>query len=255
MSTLNLIQNEHHVVFELNRPDKKNALNSELIIDLTKAFQKYSDDDNCRLIILTGAGDVFSAGADLESLSKLQSNSFTENLEDSKQLATLFRTIIQCNKPILGRINGHAIAGGCGLLSLCDISVTYPESKFGYSETRIGFVPAMVARFLIAKIGESNAKKLLLSGITIDAIEAEKIGLVSEVTSDLDNRVSFWIEQFTQKVSPQAVKATKQVLRETVNLSWDDALNYATEVNARSRQSTDCIKGVNAFLNKSKIEW
>jgi methylglutaconyl-CoA hydratase len=255
MSTLKMIENEHHVVFQLNRPDKKNALNSELILELTAAFQKYSEDPHCRLIVLTGAGDAFSAGADLESMNNLQSNSYEENLEDSLQLATLFKTIIKCDKPILGKINGHAIAGGCGLLSLCDISITHPTSKFGYSETRIGFVPAMVARFLVAKIGESNARKLLLSGITIDAAQAEKIGLISEVTSDLDKSVDFWVDLLTKKVSPEALRTTKQVLRDTANMNWDDAIRHGAEVNAKSRQTSDCKKGVHAFLNKSKIDW
>lgn len=255
MSTLNLIEKEHYVVIQLNRPDKKNALNSELIIELTAAFQKYSHDDHCRLIVLTGSGDVFSAGADLESLKKLQHQSYRENLDDSMQLAGLFRTIITCDKPILGKINGHAIAGGCGLLSLCDISITLPTSKFGYSETRIGFVPAMVTQFLVAKIGEANARKLLLSGITIDAAEAEKMGLISEVTTDLDQREEYWVKLFTKKVSPEALRTTKQILRDTAKMNWEDALSHASEVNARSRQTIDCKKGVSAFLNKAKLEW
>jgi methylglutaconyl-CoA hydratase len=255
MSQLNLIRGDQHVEIQLNRPDKKNALNAGLIEELTIAFQEYSVDTSCRVIVLSGTGDVFSAGADLDGLRKMQQNTYAENLDDSLKLATLFRTMYLCDKPIIGKINGHAIAGGCGLLTLCDISVTLPVSKFGYSETRIGFVPAMVARFLVAKVGESKARKLLLSGIIIDAFEAEKIGLITEVTDKLDERIQFWLEHFTKKVSPEAVKTTKQVLRDTVSLNWDDAVMHAAKINATSRQSSDCIKGVSAFLNKEDISW
>jgi len=255
MSQLKVIKGDLHVEFQLNRPDKKNALNASLIQNLRSAFEQYSAEPSCRVIVLSGAGDVFSSGADLDALRQMQKNSYVENLDDSMQLAALFRTMYLCDKPILGKINGHAIAGGCGLLTLCDLSVSLPTSKFGYTETRIGFVPAMVARFLVAKIGDTKARKLLLSGIIIDAFEAEKIGLVSEVTDNLNDRISFWVEHFSKKVSPESVKTTKQVMRGAMSLNWDDALNHAAKINATSRQSQDCIKGVNAFLNKENMDW
>lgn len=255
MSILKVLEFDHYVEFVLNRPDQRNALNSELIIALKEAFEHYSMAKSCRLIILTGAGDVFSAGADLKTLKNLQAASYEQNLADSIQLASLFKQMHHCNIPILGKVNGHAIAGGCGLISLCDIIIAKPEAKFGYTETQIGFVPALVSRFLIDKVGETQARMLLLSGLIINADTAEKIGLITEAAEEFEERINFWIERFTKKVSPEATKVTKRTLQETIDMSWEEALNHAAELNAQARLTDDCKKGITAFLNKEIVEW
>jgi methylglutaconyl-CoA hydratase len=243
----------------LNRPDKRNALNREMVELLQKAFVKKSNDNNVKVIVLSGEGDVFSAGADLEALKNLQTATFSENKQDSATLASLFETMYRCPKPIIGAINGHAIAGGCGLVSLCDITVAKVDAKFGYTETAIGFVPALVARFLIKKVGETHARRLLLSAEIIGAEEAARIGLITEVTAASDDafaqRLHYWIDRFTTKVSPQAVAQTKELLRTTSDLGWSDALHHAVEINAKARESDDCKRGISAFLNKEKIIW
>lgn len=243
----------------LNRPDKRNALNREMVELLQKAFVKKSNDNNVKVIVLSGEGDVFSAGADLEALKNLQTATFSENKQDSAALASLFETMYLCPKPIIGAINGHAIAGGCGLASLCDIAVAKADAKFGYTETAIGFVPALVARFLIKKVGETHARRLLLSAEIISAEEAARIGLITEVTAASDDaftqRLHYWIDRFTMKVSPQAVAQTKELLRTTSDLGWSDALHQAVEINAKARETDDCKRGISAFLNKEKIIW
>lgn len=256
---LDINENKGVSIIRMNRPEKRNALNRSLVTSLTEHFIRLNSDSKTRVIVLTGVDQVFSAGADLDALNALQSATHQENMEDSDALASLFKAMYLCNKPVIGAINGHAIAGGCGLVTLCDISIADENAKFGYTETRIGFVPAMVTKFLISKIGDARARRLLLSGELISANEAQKIGLITEVTSDLpnglQNRVDYWVELFSEKVSPQAVAATKDLIRNTANLSWSDALDYASKANAEARSTDDCKRGVEAFLKKEKIKW
>lgn len=240
---------------QMNRPEKKNALGNELVQKMTEAFSEANQSAEARVVVLTGSNDVFSAGADLQALRDLQQATYEQNLSDSTRLGGLFEAIYNCSKPVIAAVNGHAIAGGCGLLTLCDIVISVPEAKFGYTETRIGFVPAFVARFLIDRIGESQARRLLLSGMLIDAAEAQSIGLITEVTPDFEGALKKWTDTFEKKVSPNSVQLTKEVFRQIKDLSWNGALRYAAEVNAIARQSEDCKKGVSAFLNKEKLEW
>jgi methylglutaconyl-CoA hydratase len=148
----------------LNRPEKKNAFNPELVTALTAALLQASDDEEVKLIVLKAVGDVFSAGADLAYLQQLQENSHEENVADSENLKTLFTTIYYLPKVVIAQVEGHAIAGGCGLATVCDITFAVPEAKFGYTEVKLGFVPAIVSCFLIRKTSETIAKKILLSG-------------------------------------------------------------------------------------------
>lgn len=255
MKLLRINEGFRYVELVLDRPDKRNALNSELVTELTEAFDTFGSDDNIRLIRLTGNGQVFSAGADLESLRNLQSATKQQNLDDSALLSKLFKGMYECNKPILGCINGHAIAGGCGLASLCDITVAVPQAKFGYTETRIGFVPAMVSKFLIHKIGETQARRLLLGGELIDAVTARDIGLITEVADHYNDRIDYWTDVFTHQVSPVAIMMTKKLLRTVPQLSWEDSLSHAIIVNADARMTDDCKKGIAAFLNKEQIRF
>ena len=255
MGVLSIERNHLFVTLRMNRPEKRNALNRDLVDQLHQAIAALSEDTEIRAIVLTGAGDAFSAGADLEVLRGLQNASYEENLADSQALGRLFEVMYLCPKPIIGHINGHAIAGGCGLATLCDITVSVPQARFGYTETQIGFVPALVSHFLPRKVSGTHASMLLLSGLLIDAEEAARIGLITEVANDTDERVAFWVDRFTTRVSPQAVVATKTLLREIPDLPLKDAMAQAAEANASARQTTDCRKGVAAFLNKDKIRW
>jgi methylglutaconyl-CoA hydratase len=248
-------EQDRYVEFRMNRAEKRNALSADLVVALIQALEKYEHESWVRLIVLTGQGQAFSAGADLDKLKSLQSATIDENLQDSSQLASLFRMLYEYPVPILGAINGHALAGGCGLASMCDISVSVPQAKFGYTETRIGFVPAIVSKFLISKVGTNQAQRLLLGGEIITAEEAFRIGLITEVADHFDDRVSYWIHVFTYQVSPMAVKSTRKLIRDVTEMSVGDSIDYAVRLNADARMTDDCQRGIAAFLNKEKIVW
>lgn len=241
----------------LNRPDKRNALNAELVTELKSVLKEAADDNSVRVVILTGAGNVFSAGADLAALQELQTATYEENLADSEHLAGLFELIARHRKPIIAKVNGHAIAGGCGLATVCDFSVVSEGAKLGFTETRIGFVPAIVSAFVLRKLGEAAARDLLLRGRLVSALEAEQIGLVSKVVNgaSLDKAVSELAEELSTETSGQAVAQTKQLLAEISGMRLTKAMSYAAEVNASARATEDCKAGISAFLNKTDPPW
>ncbi|KOF02747.1 methylglutaconyl-CoA hydratase [Roseivirga seohaensis subsp. aquiponti] len=241
----------------LNRPEKRNALNAEMVTQLKQAFTQAEEDENAKVIVLDAAGDSFCAGADLAYLQQLQNNTFEENLADSNHLKELFLQIYQHPKVVIAKIQGHAIAGGCGLATVCDFSFTVPEAKFGYTEVRIGFIPAIVKVFLLRKIGEGKAKSLLLTGELIPAELAESMGLVNTVVEaiDLDMEVANFAQMLVQKNSGQSMAFTKQMIAAVQSMDVEEGLNYAAEMNAKARASEDCQKGIAAFLNKEKIVW
>lgn len=241
----------------LQRPDKKNALNFELAAAIRHFIERSEEDPNVRLIEITGAGDVFSAGADLQMLRELQTASYEENVTDSRHLMEMFKAFITSKKPILGIINGHAIAGGCGLATACDITLINEHAKVGYTETRIGFVPAIVSKLVVNKVGDTRARKLLLGGELFGAREAVEWGLFTECVSEstMDERRAHWRDQLTKNVSGTAVAQTKMLLRNIEDLSTLDAFERAVQVNAHARSTEDCKKGISAFLDRKRMEW
>jgi methylglutaconyl-CoA hydratase len=166
----------------LNRPDRRNAISYELIEDLLAALGEIAK-SSAQILILTGAGKAFCSGMDLENLKALSGRSPEQSLQDSETMARLFRSLYDFPKPTIAAVNGAAIAGGCGLATLCDFTLAVPEAKFGYTEVRIGFVPAIVSTFLLRQIGEKHARDLLLTGRIIDADEAYRMGLINEVVA------------------------------------------------------------------------
>jgi methylglutaconyl-CoA hydratase len=241
----------------LNRPDKKNALNPDLVTALDEAFTVASADPDVKIIVLRANGDVFCAGADLEVLKNLRKASYEENLEDSRRLSNMFYKIYNSPKVVIAAVQGHAIAGGCGLLTVCDMAVAREGAMLGYSETRIGFVPAIVARFIIRKTGITTAKRLLLSGELVSAAEAARIGLVTEAANDagFESRIGHWTTTFLEKTSGDALAATKKLIHYVSDHTADESTRYAIETNALSRDSDDCKKGIDAFLNGEKVRW
>lgn len=244
-------------VISLNRPEKRNALNPEMVAGLKKAFRAFFEDDAVKLIKLRGEGEAFCAGADLAVIRQLKEASYEENLADSKELAELFSIIHHGTKPVVAAVHGHAIAGGCGLTTICDIVIASDLAKLGYTETRIGFVPAIVAQFLLRKVGETHARYLLFSGSLISAEEAARIGLINEsVPAEAFNeRVDEIIKTLLHKTSGEALGRTKTLLNNVAELSFNDALDYAAEVNADARGTKDCQRGIQAFLDKEKLSW
>jgi len=241
----------------LSRPEKKNALNAEVVAELIQAFNQAENDGSSKVIVLKAEGDVFCAGADLAYIQKLQGNTFEENHEDSILLKDLFLQIYQLNKVVIAQIQGHAIAGGAGLAALCDFSFSIPDAKFGYTEVRIGFIPAIVLVFLLRKVGESKAKELLLSGNLIDSETAMNMGLINWVVDnkELELKVIDFAQTLVQKNSGQSMEVTKKMISKVQSMELDKALEYASEMNAKARQSEDCRKGIEAFLLKKPMEW
>lgn len=240
----------------LDRAEKRNALNDEMVAALKSAFNQAYTSDDCKVIVLKAAGEVFSAGADLAYLKQLQKNSYQENLEDSSSLAELFSLIYNGPKVVIAAIQGHAIAGGCGLATVCDFAIADSEAKFGYTEVRIGFIPAIVSYFLLRKIGETKAKELLLTGKLITAQEAVDIGMINRVSNgDLDNAVSTLCTSLIEQCAQDSLKMTKHLVANLYHLSPKEAMKFTSEMNAAARASSDCHKGISAFLSKEKLKW
>lgn len=241
----------------LNRPDKRNALNSDLVTALKEAFHRATFDPEVKVIVLGANGKAFCAGADLETLQQLQQNNYEENLADSGHLAELFELMYTLPKPIVARIQGHALAGGCGLAAVCDFSFAVPGAKFGYTEVKIGFVPAIVSAFLVRKIGEGRARELLLTGDIIPAEKAVACGLVNYLVEEgeLESRVNTFARQLCTGTSGQSIAATKALLAQLPGLSLAAGLRLATEANAQARSTEDCRRGIAAFLAKEDIQW
>jgi methylglutaconyl-CoA hydratase len=241
----------------LNRPDRRNAINRNVVEGLTHALDEAEADDRVRVMVLTGAGDVFSAGADLEELKVMEPATDTENLADSERLARLFERIYRTPKPVIARVNGHAIAGGCGLAAVCDFSIVADHARLGFTEVRIGFVPAIVSVFVLRKVGEAAARDLLLRGRLLTAAEAAEIGLVTRAVSGsaLDQAVDELAAELARETSATAVALTKKVLAEVRDLPLSEALSNAARVNAFARTTKDCRTGIAAFLSKTAPPW
>ena len=241
----------------LDRAEKRNALNDEMVAALKSAFNQAYASDDCKVIVLKAAGEVFSAGADLAYLKQLQKNSYEENLADSHHLKSLFHQIYTHPKIVIAKIQGHAIAGGCGLASVCDFSLASPETKFGYTEVRIGFIPAIVSLFLIRKIGEGKSRELLLSGELISAEDALSFGLINKVVplDILDQTVGSLTQNLVEKNSAQSMALTKEMIANIQEMDMTEGLSYAAEMNAKARATEDCKKGMAAFLDKMKLNW
>jgi methylglutaconyl-CoA hydratase len=241
----------------LTRPEKRNALNADMVTALKCAFENAKNDELAKVIVLKAEGDVFCAGADLAYLQQLQQNTYDENLADSIHLKSLFHQIYTLPKVVIAKIQGHAIAGGCGLASVCDFSFTVPDTKFGYTEVRIGFIPAIVSPFLLRKIGEGKAKELLLSGELINAEKAVSLGLINKVVSrdELDQAVDSFAQNIIKKNSTESMAMTKEIIANVQGMGLNEGLIYASEMNAKARSTEDCKKGMAAFLNKEKHNW
>jgi len=237
-------------IITLNRPEKRNALHPELVKQLKYKLDEVEKDENVKVLIITGEGKAFCAGADLEYLDKLQNNSMIENEKDSEDLAELFLKIYYFPKPTIAAVNGAAIAGGCGLASVCDLIVADEEdAKFGYSEVKIGFIPSIVAIFLIKRIGEGLAKQLLITGDIISGKKAYEIGFVNYIYSNVLEGSLDVASRLVQN-SESSMKETKSMINAISNLSVNEAVNYCIRLNTISRSTKDFKDGIKKFLTK-----
>jgi methylglutaconyl-CoA hydratase len=239
----------------LNRPDKRNAISYELIDDLIRALDEVNQ-SSARILIVTGAGKAFCSGMDLDNLKTLIGRTPEQNLEDSRTMVQLFRSLYEFPKPTIAAVNGAAIAGGTGLALLCDFTLAVPEAKFGYTEVRIGFVPAIVSTFLLRQVGEKIARDLLLTGRIFDAAEALKIGLINEIVppDNLLDRARALAAQLAEN-SPLSLFNTKRLLTEHARVELDEQIESAIRENAGIRESADFREGITSFLEKRKPNW
>lgn len=258
MSSLLLTQQDGRVAtLILNRPEKRNALSAELVSEMTAAMVQLNANDEVKVIVLRSADKPFCAGADLSYLAKLRDFSLAENEADSQALRRLFDLIYLSPKIVISQVEGPALAGGCGLATLADLCFATPEATFGYTEVKIGFIPALVMVYLREKIGGGVLRDLMLTGRVISAEEAFNLGLVQRLvsTDNITSIVNQTAQELCESTSQQAVASIKEMLKTIPSMSRDEALDYAAKLNAVARGSEDCRKGIDAFLQKQPLNW
>jgi len=255
LTTVTLTHEDQIALLTLNRPEKRNAISFQLIDDLMGALDEI-EHAGARVLILTGAGKAFCAGLDLEGLQGLLGKTHAENVKDSAKMAGLFRRIYDLPLPTIAAVNGAAIAGGTGLATMADFTLAVPEAKFGYTEVRIGFVPAIVSSFLVMQVGHKIARDLLLTGRLFDAAEAYRHGLVNEVVppEKLMPR-ALELAHMLLENSPSSVILTKKLINGFIAEQLDRQIADAIEDNARIRTTQDFREGIAAFLEKRKPHW
>ena len=253
--TIQLAYDANIATVTLNRPDKRNAISFELIDDLQRALDEVAKSD-ALVLILTGAGRAFCSGLDLDNLRVLLGRSPEQNLQDSQTMVRLFRALYEFPKVTIAAVNGAAIAGGTGLALLCDFTLAVPEAKFGYTEVRIGFVPAIVSTFLLRQVGEKQARDLLLTGRLFGAEEAARMGLINEIVppGSLITRARE-LAALLMENSPTSLRATKQLLTDHARAELDAQLDAALRENAAIRNTADFREGISSFLEKRKPTW
>src|SRR5271165_185334 len=253
--TINLAFDSGVATLTLNRPDKRNAISYELIDELLRALDEVKH-STAQVLIVTGAGKAFCSGMDLDNLRALIGRTPEQSLKDSRTMVGLFRSLYEFPKPTIAAVNGPAIAGGTGLALLCDFTLAVPDAKFGYTEVRIGFVPAIVSTFLLRQVGEKQARDLLLTGRIFGAEEAVRLGLVSEIVlaDDLMPRARA-LAALLMESSPSSLRATKQLLTDHARAELDFQIDSAVRENAAIRTTADFREGILSFLEKRKPAW
>jgi methylglutaconyl-CoA hydratase len=235
----------------LNRPERRNALDGELVGELKAAFTASASSDACRVVLLTGAGTDFCSGADLANMDKTAQNSVLDNMADARSTADLFLMMRNHPRPVIAAVRGRALAGGCGIATACDIILAAESAQFGYPEVNIGFVPAMVMAILRRSVSEKAALELVVTGETVSAPRAYDLGLVHRVFANAHFLVE--VENYVEKLaakSASAVMLSKRLLYNMDSMSFEAALQAGVEMNAIARQTEDCRKGIEKFLKK-----
>jgi methylglutaconyl-CoA hydratase len=254
-STLNLEVSSDIATITLSRPEKRNAVSAKMIADLTRALGEV-ETSSARVLILTGAGKAFCSGLDLDALKSIATQSPTEHLEDSRRMARMMRRIWSFPKSTIAAVNGAAIAAGCGIATLCDFTLSVPEAKFGYPEVRIGFIPAIVSVFLTRQIGEKHTRDLLLTGRIIDAAEAHRLGLVTQIVPAEELMATAQALAATLVAcSPTSLVKTKKLVCDLAAPELDRELELAVAANAQIRSTADFREGVASFLEKRAPRW
>jgi methylglutaconyl-CoA hydratase len=235
----------------LNRPDKRNSLDEEMILELTNVFNELSDDNKTKTIILMGAGGNFCSGLFLDYLQKISEFDILQNKQDSQKFKNMLLAIYYCKKTVVAMVEGYALAGGCGIASVCDFIIASDKATFGYTEVKIGFIPAIVMIFLMKRVTETVAKDLLLTSRFINGTEAKELGFSNYVVPSEE------LESFTMKhceainkLPMSSLALTKEMFKNVPSMSFESSLDYAVDLNAITRMTEECKNGVNSFLNK-----
>ncbi|NUN49145.1 MAG: enoyl-CoA hydratase/isomerase family protein [Candidatus Brocadiae bacterium] len=239
----------------LNRPEMHNAFNEDVILEITDCFERIGRDEETRLVVLTGAGKSFCAGGDLNWMQKSVSFTKKKNLEDARRLSTMLHTVNRCPKPVVARVNGNALGGGCGLIAVCDIAVASEDALFGFTEVKLGIVPAAIGPFAVRKIGESHARRHFLLGDRFGAREAVHIGLVHDAVpaAKLDATVDGVVRSLRTS-GPRAMGEAKALVRTIVDMPAT-ADKACVETIARLRVGAEGQEGLKAFLEKRRAKW
>ena len=254
-TTIQLAYDGAVATITLNRPEKRNAVSFQLVAELMAALDEI-ERSTAQVLILTGSGKAFCAGMDLEELKSLLGKTHDENVKDSSLMAAVFRRLYEFALPTIAAVNGAAIAGGTGFATMCDFTLAVPDAKFGYTEVKIGFVPAIVSSILVWQVGHKIARDLLLTGRLFDAAEAHRIGLVNEMVAPeaLMSRARELAAQILEN-SPSSVRATKKLINGFISAQLDEQIASAIRDNARIRTTADFREGLASFLEKRKPVW
>jgi methylglutaconyl-CoA hydratase len=240
----------------LNRPEIHNAFDDVMITELLSVFQEISKLKDVRVAVLSGNGQSFCAGADLNWMKRVKDYSYEENLKESLNLAELFYVMYTLPQPTIAKVNGAAIGGGAGLVSVCDIVIASEKAKFSLSEVKLGLVPACISPYVLKKAGEMACRELFLTGERIDAFKAKEFGLVNQVAKEeeLDQAVDQIIKQLLTS-GPNAIAICKELLQKVPGMGFEEFKRYTAEVIAKLRISDEGQEGMNAFLEKRKPKW
>ena len=240
----------------LNRPQVRNALSPELVAHFHTALDQVQERDDVAALIITGEGTAFCGGADLKVLREIAAQSVKQSRQDSQNLMNFFRRVYEFPKPVIAAVNGPAMAGGCGLASVCDIVLAAEDAVFGYPEVRVGFVPALVAVFLVRICGEKKARELLLTGRLFSAQEAQEMGLVNHVVAK--ESLLEKAQELAREIAPNspiAMRLTKELMKDLPGLSLEKGLIAALQLNTLIRTTEDFKEGVSSFLEKRRAQW
>jgi len=247
---------ENFATIFLNRPDVHNAMNEELMVELTSCFKKISKEKKIRAIVLTGKGKSFCAGADLNWMKSMAKYSMKENIADSKILLNLYEEIYSCPKPVIARVNGHSFGGGIGLFAVCDIVIATNNCKFAFSEVKLGIIPAVISTYVVKRIGPSNMKRLFITGERFDSNYAKEIGLVDFVASE--KKFDEIVKKYTDVLlssGPNAIFEVKKLVDAYEKKDITMYKKHTVKKISELRVSDEGQEGINAFLEKRKSKW
>ena len=254
--TIEIHKEKNIATVYLNRPEVHNAMNEKLMKEITTCFKELNKDKNIRIIILTGKGKSFCAGADLNWMKSMATYSKDENIEDSRLLLDLYETIYNCKKPVIARVNGHAFGGGIGLFAVCDIVIAIPNCKFAFSEVKLGIIPAVISPYIIRRIGISSMRRLFITGERFDSDLGKEVGLIDHIVSEneLDKLVKKYIDLISSS-GPKAIEEVKNLANAYEIMNISKYKEHTVKKIAELRISKEGQEGINAFLEKRKTKW